>query len=495
MKPNLQTRPYRPVRPFTRRPLFTRPLMLLAFGTGLGACRGAVHAQTPAGELRAGAATSNITPWLGVSINGGMTDRTATHIHDEIHARALALDDGETRLAIVVVDSCVLDRNLMDEAKRHIERHAGVRPDRVLISATHTHSAPTAVPVFQSEPDERYREFLTVRIADSVRRAVNNLEPAEIGWGFGSVPEHVFNRRWKMSEGKISPNPFGRMDQVKMNPVPGSPDLTEPEGPTDPELAVLSVRARDGRPIALLANYSLHYVGGTRDGEISADYFGMFADRIQALIGVDRIDPPFVGIMSNGTSGNINNIDFRRARAAQPPYEQMRKVAHRVAEEAFRVYGGLQYSNRVPLAARQQEVELATRKPTDEEVERAEDIVRKASPPPFKAVEAIYARETLLMRKHPEKVVAILQAFRIGDLGIAAIPAEVFVEIGLEIKKRSPLKKTFTIELANGYYGYLPTADHHARGGYETWRARSSYLETGAASRILETVLALLGGR
>jgi hypothetical protein len=96
------------------------------------------------------------------------------------------------------------------------------------------------------------------------------------------------------------------------------------------------------------------------------------------------------------------------------------------------------------------------------------------------------------MTKYPRTVKVKLQAFRVGELGIVAIPCEVFVEIGLEIKKKSPLKATFTIELANGYNGYLPTPEQHKLGGYETWRARSAYLEAGASPKIVATVKQLL---
>ena len=82
--------------------------------------------------------------------------------------------------------------------------------------------------------------------------------------------------------------------------------------------------------MALLANYSLHYCGGIGLGVISADYYGAFADRLQQLLGADRQDPPFVGIMSNGTSGNINNVDFRGGQPKQPPFGQMRIVANRL---------------------------------------------------------------------------------------------------------------------------------------------------------------------
>jgi hypothetical protein len=443
----------------------------------------------PGKQFRAGAAASNISPWLGLSINGGMQDHKATNIHDELQARCLALDDGQTRLALVVVDSCMVPRSIFDEAKRLVAEQTGLPPDHMLMSATHTHSAPAAAPVFQSDPDPAYQRFLAVRIADGMRRAFNNLAPAKIGWAVGRVPDQVFNRRWKMKPGSIPPDPFGGTnDLVKMNPPMGSSDLIEPAGPTDPEVCFISIQSADGRPMALLANYSLHYCGGVGPGTISADYYGVFADRIQELLGSDRQDPPFVGIMSNGTSGNINNVDFRGGQPKQPPYGQIHLVANAVAAEVFRLYQTVQHRDWVPLNVRQTEIKLGVRLPNQAEVERARQIIGQAKGPVMRTSEEIYARETLRMSEYPAQVPAIIQAWRIGDLGIAAIPCEVFVEMGLELKQKSPFKPTFTIELANGYNGYLPTVAHHKLGGYETWRAQSSYLEVEAAPKIFDAI-------
>src|SRR5207245_5965738 len=133
----------------------------------------------------------------------------------------------------------------------------------------------------------------------------------------------------------------------------------------------------DGRPLALLANYSLHYVGTGSDNEISPDYFGAFADRIQELIGTDRQDPPFVAMLSNGTSGNINNINFRKKRPPTPPYERVRVVADVVAREALRVYKDLSYLDWAPLRMEQQELTLGVRLPGKDEIERAAAILAK----------------------------------------------------------------------------------------------------------------------
>jgi hypothetical protein len=442
--------------------------------------------------FRAGAATSNITPPLGASLNGGMQDRTAAYIHDELHARALALDDGDSKLVLVVCDSCMLPQAILNDAKHLAHGHTGIPLDQMLVSATHTHTAPTAAPCFQSEPERDYCRFLAVRIADAIRCAVHNLAPAEIGWGTGREPAQVFNRRWKMRDAVKLVDPFGRPDRVRMNPPRASAELVEPAGPTDPEVGVLSVRSADGRPLALLANYSLHYVGGVPNGDVSADYYGAFADRLQQLMNADRLDPPFVGIMSNGTSGNINNINFREPGQAQPPYAQIRLVADALAREVARVAGSIDYRKHAPLAMREAHLRLGRRATPKDDVARAKFILSKAQGAELSGLEEIYARETVLLAEYPPYVETMVQALRVGELGIAASPCETFVETGLAIKAESPLKPTFTIELANDYRGYLPTAEHHELGGYETWRARSSFLEVAAEAKIRAKILELL---
>lgn len=465
--------------------------MLRAFLVLLAAMAQALAAGAEQPKVfRAGAATSNVTPWLGVSINGGFRDHIATNIHDELHARCMVLDDGRTRLALVVVDSCMVPREVFDEAKRLAAQRTGIPASNMLMSATHTHSAPAAAPVFQSDPDPAYQKFLARRIADGVWRAANNLAPARIGWGSAQAPDQVFNRRWLMKAGTVLRDPFNRTnDQVKMNPGVANPNLLEPAGPIDPEVMFISLEHTNGKPLALLANYSLHYCGGVGGGVISADYFGMFADRIQELLGADRQDPPFVGAMANGTSGDINNVNFRSGQAKQAPFGQMRLVANRVAEAVHQARQKIEHRDWAPLGALQTVMTLGVRKPSQAEADLAGGVLSASAA--LLAPDEVYSRETVLLKDYPEEVELILQALRIGEVGVAAIPCEVFVEIGLDLKKRSPFKPSFTISLANGYNGYLPTVEHFKLGGYETWRARSSYLETNAAPRISEAVLGL----
>lgn len=451
----------------------------------------APHAQEAPKVFKAGVAKVDITPWLGLSIVGYMNDRKVEAIHDPIHVRALVLDDGANALALAVVDSCAVTRKIMDDAKVRAHAATGVPVENMLFSATHTHSAPCTFVGFQSKSDPAYDAFLTMRLADAVTLAWNKRVPARIGWGSGAVPDEVFCRRWFMKEGAIGEDPFGKKnDKVQMNPPVGSENLVKPAGPTDPEVAFISVQTAEGKPLGLLANYSLHYVGGTLGTDISADYYGVFSDEIGRLL---NADDTFLAMMSNGTSGNINNISFAVPRPAQPPYAQMKLVADKVAAEVHRALQTLTYQDWVPLKSVQREISLGVRKPTPAEVEEAKGLLAAAQGRELQGLREIYANETVALADYPDTMPLILQAFQIGDLGIAAIPCEVFAEIGLAIKAQTPFGKSFTMELANGCNGYLPTEEQHGYGGYETWRARSSYLEVTAANTIQATVLELLG--
>lgn len=445
--------------------------------------------------FRAGAAASNITPPVGMDIIGGFVPFPSKQVHDQLWAKCLVLDDGRTRIGLVVCDILGLAQPLCAEARRLVEERSGLPQGNLLISATHTHSASSALGTnrFSTNPSlDEYQRFVATRIADSVRCAIANLAPAQVGWTTAQEPRHVFNRRWFMKEGSIPPGPLGTQDKVKMNPPRCSPDLVKPAGPTDPEICILAVRSPEGRPIALMANYSLHYVGGVGGGDISADYYGMFSDRIQELLGADRLDPPFVAMLSNGTSGNINNIDFTKPAEKLPPYARMRQVANDVAQAVRDAYDSILWQDSATLAAAFEEPEFGFRHPTPEALGRAkallatpDDSKKKGAP-----LERIYADRTLKVASFPERARIPLQAFRIGDVAIGTIPCEVFVETGLELKRQSPFKPTFVVSLAHGYYGYLPTPEQHRLGGYETWLG-TNRLEVNAEPKIVKTLLGL----
>ena len=445
--------------------------------------------------LKAGAATSNITPPLGVGIVGGFVPFPATHVHDELHARCLVLDDGAGKLAIVVCDLLGIDRIVSDQARELIQKDLGIPLERILISATHTHSAGSALgndPRVIKQTMDEYQRFVALRIVDGVKRANNLLRPAEIGIGAVDIPEHVFNRRWYLRDGTMPPNPFGGIDKVKMNPGAGSKDLLEPAGPTDPTVSFLTVReAGGGKPIALFATYSLHYVGGVGSGHISSDYFGMFCESLAEKAGAPGQPVPFVGLLANGTSGDINNINFRAPRGARKPYEQMRHVAEDVAAKVAGAAAKVAYKGQARLDARYRELQVGTRRPDAAMLEWADKTIADSSKDPAKGnLPAIYARRVKRMAEHPATLPMPLQVLRVGDAAVATMPCEVFCEIGLEYRKRSAMKPAWMVSLAHGYYGYLPTPKHHSLGGYETWMG-TNRLEVKASEIMLEQLLAM----
>ena len=475
-----------------------RPLLSLV----ILVCVGSVLHAAGTRQIKAGAFAQDITPTqLPSPINGGFRGAFTTTVTDPMHARSLALHDGQRAMILCVVDTCMIPREICEAAKAIAARATGVPAAHLLISATHSHSCATMAAAFQSAPDPAYIAALPDRIAQSMIKAHANLEPAEIAWGKDRDPTQVFNRRWLLKDGESYENPFGiTTDRALMNPGVNNKKVAGPSGPTDPEVSLLAARAKaDGRPIGVLANYSLHYVGSVP--AISADYFGAFASELGRRLGAGDVrytgKPAFVGIMSNGTSGNINNINFGAETPAprKPPGEQVKVVASSVADAAMRAWAKLAWTSDAPLASAERDIVLGVRKATLEELQRAQDLIAntpKDKDGQFSDRKVIYAREAVLLQAYPDRVPVKLQAHRIGSLTVAAIPCEVFVEIGLDLKASKPLTEHFTISLANGYNGYLPTGKHHELGGYETWRARSSYLEVEAADKITRAVKELV---
>lgn len=443
--------------------------------------------------LKAGAFAIDVTPkTFPISTNGGFEDRLSTKVDDPLHARCLVLDDGKHTIAIAVIDSCAVSREIVEGAKKRVEAKTGIPTSHVLISATHTHSAPTLANVFQSKADLPYCEYLTARIAEGIETAWKARVPARLGFGKIDEPSQLFNRRWKMEDGTVPPGPFEpNADKVRMNPGFGLKGLIGPNGPVDPQLSLLSVQTRDGKPLCVLANYGLHYVGGNPN--LSADYFGAFADRLKQLIDPKNESPKFVGIMSNGTSGDVNNIDFAAPPKKAAPGEQIRFVSEVVARSAMEALAGVTYRSDVKLSSVETELPLKVRKPDAKQLASARETLKAAEgKKALSGYREVFAAEAVALNDYPEAVPVAIQAHRIGDIAIVGIPCEVFAQIGLDIRRASPLKNQFTISLANGYNGYLPTPEQHAVGGYETWRARSSYLEVEASVKISKAVGELL---
>jgi len=188
----------------------------------------------------------------------------------------------------------------------------------------------------------------------------------------------------------------------------------------------------------------------------------------------------------------VNNINFREPRKPVPIFERIRTVASRVADTAQAACREMKYQDRVPLAMVERQIDLGVRKASADELAQAQAVLAEKDEKKLPPLARYYAESALAIDEYPDTVSVRLQAIRIGDMGIVSMPCEVFAEIGLELKRRSPLRPTFTIDLANGYNGYLPSPEQHALGGYETWRATSSYVEVQGSRKMTEALLEML---
>jgi putative membrane-bound dehydrogenase-like protein len=455
--------------------MITRPLQLLALVL-LTTC-----SERP--TFRAGVAAIDISPTeFPRIIAGGFLEGRGEKMADKLFVRSFVLDDGKVKIAFAIVDTCMMEQSLIDEAKSIAAKQCGIPVDRMMVSATHTHSAPAAMGCLGTRKDTVYAKFLTPKIAEAIVAANAALQPARIGWGSFDDWEHTHNRRWIRLPGKEVVDPFGQpTGRANMHPGYLSKDVVGPSGPVDPQLSVIALQTLDGKPLGVLANYSQHYFG---TGPISADYYGHFCRHLAAKMGQQGDgNGPFVCAMSQGTSGDQMWMDY----GAEKKTLTIDHYASEVADSAMKALQTVKYIDHAPLGMIEKTLELNYRVPDEERLAWAKPIAAKIENDVPKNKEEVYAREALILHER-QKTSVKLQAIRIGDLSIATLPNEVYAITGLKLRTASPLGTHFNIELANGATGYIPPPEQHTLGGYTTWPARTAGLEMKAEPTMVATL-------
>lgn len=427
----------------------------------------------------AGAAQTDITPPLGTIINGEFVAFYAHTIHDPLYSKALVLQQAGVRLVIVVVDICAMDKAFITEVKNEITVLTEIPAAHILIAATHTHYAGSILDLLGGPCDLPYRNSLGRKIVQSVVEAQQRLAPARIGFASVDVPEHVVCRRYYMKPGYKAFNPVtGGLDIIKTNPAGGESDIDKRASEVDPQLSAIAIQSLEGKWISLLANYSMHYVGDCENGTVTADYFGVFARYIRDEV---KGDENFVAMLSNGTSGEANIWDFLQpGRYPEEKHQKKELIGKDLAEKLYAVMKHIEWQNSPSLSAAFKYVTLGVRKPSAEEVETAKKIVARTDyrliNPGGESMVNIYAREQVFLNEYPDTIEFPVQALKIGDITIGALGGEFFAETGLRLKRAVNTGKYFTITMANGYIGYIPPKHEIEKGGYETWRCRSSHV-------------------
>jgi neutral ceramidase len=454
-------------------------------------------------NLYAGAATSNITPPLGTLRVGSFAPYPSVHVHDELHARCLVLKQGETTVALVTCDLVGFHRSVSIEARRLIEESTGIPPEHVIISATHTHSAGTAMGTTRYTNEQElddYQRFLARRIADGVSRAKYLLRPAEIAFGKADAGKFIRSRRWHLAKGKERKDYFGRVNRVWKTSAPND-TFTKPSTPTDPFLYFIALREPGGAPIAVYSAYSAHYAGDTGPGHISADYFGFYCDKLEQQLASPDQDPAPVAMMANATSGDTGlNLDtFSHLTGPKGNYERSRFLADSLAARVEHALADVTWAKDAPLDVRFREVNFAWRTVEPELLEWAKDIEAQAPrlaegnlpiaarwPTTKNFIAPLsYAGRLQVLAAVTEPAKVPLQVLKIGDICIGTTPCETYTEIGQAFQERSPFAKSFMVELNHGYIGYLPTPRHFELGGYSTWPG-TNYLEPRASEKIVD---------
>jgi Concanavalin A-like lectin/glucanases superfamily/Neutral/alkaline non-lysosomal ceramidase, N-terminal len=441
-------------------------------------------------ELSVGAAIVDVSPdQLPVIVNGGMLSNTANQIKTPINARAIVLSDAQERIAIVVVDSCMMPKELLDEAKQLASTRTQLKPDRILISATHTHSAPSSMGALGTEADTTYVPLLRQRLVEAIVAAAQNLQPAEVGWSKALAPEFTALRRWVRRPDRVALDPFGNPTvRANMHSARNPDDAIGPTGPEDPELTMIGFRTLDTKlPIALLANFSMHYFS---DSPISSDYFGLFSDGMQQVMQQRHPQAKqVVAAMSHGCSGDIWRRDYFKL--TQEKDWTINTYTQGLLAIASQAYDKMEYFPDTDLAMAEARLPMKYRVPDAQRLEWAQRIVEEMGDRLPKSDREVYAREQIILHERQATEI-VVQAIRIGKIAIASTPNETYALTGLKLKLQSPLERTMVIELANGGDGYIPPPEQHYLGGYNTWAARSAGLETTAEPRIVATNLNLL---
>jgi neutral ceramidase len=419
-------------------------------------------------EFRAGAAATKITPPLGAPLAGYYYTRAAEGVHDDLYAKALVLEVSTTKVAFVVCDLISLPRTVVEEARKIISAESGVPGENVMISATHSHTGPVlgggsarnAAQGGESDIATRYVGELPKRIAESVRLAEQNLTNAVPFAAWGRMEALSFNRRYIMRDGTVAWNP-GKLNT----------NIVRAAGPIDPDVELFYVETPDGkRPLATYVNFAMHpdTMGGL---QISADYPGVLSKVLGEYKG-----PEMVTVFANGTCGNINHVNVNWKDPQKGPAETMR-VGTSLAGEVLQRYGKLRPLKIGPLRAGSETVNLPLPIVAAKEIEEARRIaqipaVTGTNQPKF--LDRVKAYKVLDVVAREGKPHALeVQVIALGDeVAWVSLPGEIFVELGLAIKKASPFYYTFITELANGSIGYIPNREAYAQGNYEVESAR-----------------------
>jgi len=415
--------------------------------------------------MHAGLSKEIITPVRGIPLCGYFNPRPNIGIMDDLFIRTVIFEDNGVTSGLVVFDVCFLSVALIKKIKAGIKAAGMKFGGNLIFSATHTHTGPYTEDFLGVNADAAYLEFLKNKTVAAVKQAYANLAPAELMSGSVKNNPLAFNRRYWMKNGRVLTNPG------KLNP-----DIVKPEGPVDTEVGIIAVR-QDGRISAIIANIVNHT--DTISGDfVSADWPGRMEKSLQNSLGYDV---PVLTLI--GCSGNINHFDVS-TKKNQSCYAEACRIGAEYAVIITRMLKTLKKISVKNLVSSSREVTIPFRIISEAEVKKAKAIIvrvgKAATSDGNMTSEGLATGDGPVARFFAEQLVEFkkkcsgksrkfsIVSIKFDDkLALTSLPGEIFTEIGLDIKKRSPFKQTWPVTLGMGECGYVPLAECFARGGYE----------------------------
>lgn len=419
-----------------------------------------------------GAYETVITPPLGSPIPGQFADRRLSGVKDELYVKAVVIESDGEAVVFVAADALFVLEKESGRIRERIREFTGISEERVMVSATHTHTGPPIWP----EQDEAYLSELVRKMADAAILAYRRRQPARVGFGSGRESGIAFNRRYRMRNGT-----------VQTNPGYGNPDAVGPEGPADPEVLVVRIDDERGEPLAVITNFACHAdtVGGT---EACADFPGSLSRALKRALS-ERT----VSLFLQGASGNVNHRDYSQPRAPAVA-DHAGRIGRILAGEVLRVRETIDMPSGdepLKLGAARCRFPLSYRRATREEEEEARQTLAS---PHAREIEKILADRLLQTIVNPVREAEMeIQAFRIGELAAAGLPGEIFAEFGLALKRDAPYAGLIVNTLCNGTNtGYVCTREAYASGGYEPRMRNFSRNAPGTGELFAEKAMELL---
>ena len=429
---------------------------------------------------KAGAASRVINGELGRPIQGATVDRCAESVRDDLEANALFLQGPDDAVLLISCDLAGIVPEVAAGVRDAVARATGVPARSVITAATHTHSGPSIIPTNYSKPvDTGYLTRLRSWLTDLATEAVESAAPCRIAWGVGSA-RIGYNRRCCWADGSHT-----------MHGDSSRPDFTGLEGPADPQHAALFVQDQSGSLVAVVHANTCHPTCFYGDSVYSADFPGEARKYVRNVLG------PLPVLYLNGAFGDICITDqLAQGGRGETREQRLQRAAHLVAGETLRLLHEARFSESALVAHAHDDLRLGVRLPTEQRLGWARaTLARVDAGEEVSAWDVMFAHGVCLLQDefgHDPVDTVPVHAIRVGDVGIATQPCELFCQFGLDIKRRSPSPHTVLCGIADGFSGYCPTTAGALGGGYSGeplhWtrlRADAGYRITDAAARLL----------